>query len=191
MNTEQLKQLKNGDEIFIRATFGKILDDGDVLFTHTQTSLDDEVVKTEEYTLPGNVILPPSAPKYDPCRRFKKGDKVRSVPYKGRKVALCGSIVTVEEDEMVNENLVSLVDAYGGIAVVDAAYLELVTPVEELEPYFTKEDREELWWEVWKRDEEVGGLLVALFSTGEHPNSKAAAEAECIRLNEEYRKEQA
>lgn len=72
MNAEELKQLKKGDEIFIRAKFKTILDDGDVTFTRTHTNLDDDVVKAEEYTHPDNIILPPSAPKYDPFRLFKK-----------------------------------------------------------------------------------------------------------------------
>lgn len=70
MNAEELKQLKPGDDIFIRAKFVRVFDDGDVLFTHTNTSGDEEVVKTEEYTHPSNVILPSEAqpaPKYEPA----------------------------------------------------------------------------------------------------------------------------
>lgn len=135
------------------------------------------------------------APKYDPCRKFRKGDKVRVVEWSGRNPVLpfmdckLGDIGTVIKDEETTSFFVRL--HLEGKYEKDMPYchLELVTPVEELEPYFIKEDKIELWWEVWKRDEEVGGLLVALFSTGEHPNSKAAAEAECARLNAEYRKE--
>lgn len=71
----------------------------------------------------------------------------------------------------------------------EAFFLELLPTVEELDPYFTKENREEVWWEVLKRDEADGALFVAIFNTEEHPNAKAAAEAECARLNAEYRKE--
>ena len=80
MTPEELKQLKEGDEIFIRARYKKTYADGDVCFSISVTSVFGEVAKGEGHTLPGNVILPSElqpAPKYDPCRLFKKGDRVQ------------------------------------------------------------------------------------------------------------------
>lgn len=200
MNTEQLKQLKPGDEIFIRARYKKELDDGDVLYTHSARMNYDEVFETNGFSHPENVILPSElqpAPKYDPCRKFQSGDVVEPSKCQGREAWGMNQeettvLLPIGRYTVLHESCsqVEIQAANGDIFFIASCFLKLVTPVEELEPYFTKEDREELWWEVWKRDEEVGGLLVALFSTGEHPNSKAAAEAECARLNEEYRKEQ-
>jgi hypothetical protein len=66
--------------------------------------------------------------------------------------------------------------------VIDPAYLELVTPVEELEPYSIGESTD--YFSVEKDDEEL-----SLYWKDKHPNAKEAAEAECARLNAEYRKE--
>lgn len=191
MNAEQLKQLKPGDEIFIRARYKKILDDGDVLFLHTQTDLDDDVVKAEEYTLSENVILPSElqpTPKYDPCRPLKKGDKVKlREEVQGRKTSRfvtglsLGKIYTVETDEFNHT-----VDIVGemGLGRYSFVHLELVTPVEELEPYRVEESTD--YFSVDKGEEEL-----CTYWKYTHPNAKEAAEAECARLNAEHRKEQA
>lgn len=185
MNAEELKQLKKGNEIFIRAKFVRVFDDGDVLFTHTNTSGDEEVVKTEEYTHSSNVILPSEvqpAPKYEPCRRFKEGDKVRVVENKGRKPGSSVGLATVKSDEDENKVLITIDGS--GTWWVDAAYLELVTPVEELLPYSVGESSD--YFSVDKGEEEI-----CTFWKDSHPNAREGAEAECARLNAEYRKEQA
>lgn len=62
-------------------------------------------------------------------------------------------------------------------------YIELVTPVEELEPY--RVDHNQYGWHV-----EKDGEILATYNDSRHPHAKEAAEAERDRLNEEYRKEQ-
>ena len=188
MKPEELQQLKKGDEIFIRARYKKILGDGDVAFIHTYTDINDEETKTEDYTRPANVILPPSAPKYDPCRRFKKGDKVKlREKLQGRETSQfvtglsLGKIYTVQADECNHTVYVMGDECLGRYAFV---HLELVTPVEEIEPYSVGESTD--YFSVEKDDSEL-----CLYWKDKHPNPKAAAEAECARLNEEYRKEQA
>lgn len=135
------------------------------------------------------------APKYDPCRKFRKGDKVRVVENKGRKQECSGSLATVKNDEDKNRVLITI--ACGGIWWVDAVYLELVTPVEELAPYTLEEET------AYIDDEECGMLHIYYNYNGGRdkvrtfyengPESwnatKAAAEAECKRLNAEHRKD--
>lgn len=120
-------------------------------------------------------------PKYDPCRKFKAGDKVRVVENKGRKQACSGSLATVKQDEDENKVLITIDGS--GIWWVDAAYLELVTPVEELERYSVVDAHTH--WDVADKDMKC----VATYSKLHHPNAKASAEAECARLNAEYGKE--
>lgn len=201
MTLEELKQLKPGDEIFIRARYKNIEDDGDVEFTHTCTNLDDDVVTTTEYTLPDNVILPPSAPKYDPCRRFKKGDKVRVVERHGRKVwgYDLETIYTVAADEYPPDDPNGL--HRGRVGINDGRpetlyswnipfyHLELVTPMEELERYVVEPS--DVAWFVVDKKHESGEQNVVMYMCALHPNPKAAAEAECARLNAEHRKEKA
>jgi hypothetical protein len=131
-------------------------------------------------------LLPPEpAPKYDPCRPFRKGDKVRIITHKGRHYdeeskSRHLSVFSVTEDE---EPLgaVELLDS-DFYFEVDPAYLELVTPVEELEPYHVVEDS--VSFNVVK-----GNRIPVFFCKGSHPHAKVAAESECARLNAEHRKE--
>ncbi len=147
-------------------------DDEAPAFSHVPYSALIEISKTN--------VIPEASPKYDLCHKFKAGDKVRVVENKGRKQACSGSLATVKQDEDENKVLIAIDGS--GIWWVDAAYLELVTPVEELEPYSVGETTD--YFSVDKDDEEL-----SLYWKDKHPNAKAAAEAECKRLNAEYRKE--
>ena len=128
-------------------------------------------------------------PKYDPCRPFREGDIVTPCQVKGR---WCSSawkgragmhfIVTKDEDgeaTMRVKDPDSVTDQ-----LVDVAYFQLVSPIEEQEPYSVSENIH--GWVVFK---DTPGNVVANFNNT-HPNAKAAAEAECDRLNEQYGKEQ-
>lgn len=139
----------------------------------------------------GTLSLPAeNHPKHDPCRLFKKGDRVRLVERYGRKPddgAPINVICDVEEDEY-EDGTVTITYCYDHKAElfrVTALYLELVTPVEELEPYYVREFRETV--QILRRD---CGIEVASYDKEEHPHAKEAAEAERDRLNAEYRKEQ-
>lgn len=130
-----------------------------------------------------------SAPKYDPCRKFRKGDKVRVVEYKGRKNTICipvGAMATVAEDEEDCACVEVFIpdEETESVTFVDPAYLELVTPVEELEPYCVKKYRS--LYAVERIDNHY--IRPATYDIEDHPHAKEAAEAECARLNEEFRK---
>lgn len=187
MNTKQLNQLKKGDEVFIRARYKAILGDGDVLFSHSVTNAYDEVVREDSFTHPENIILPSElqpTPKYDPCRPLKKGDKVKlREEVQGRKTSRfvtglsLGKIYTVETDEFNHT-----VDIVGdeGLGRYSFVHLELVTPVEE--PYIIEE------YAIFYAVEKDGAQYSIFFKGSYHAKAKEAAEAECARLNEEYRK---
>lgn len=194
MNDEELKKLKPGDEIFIRARYKKVLDDGDVLFTHSARLNCDEVVETHSFSHPETVILPsdlPPAPKYDPCRLFKKGDKVKRRTVDGRTDQEMPEgielTVTCGEDKYGNVR----VQSPNGISIVTkSVFLELVTPVEELEPYSVEVDEDEDEWHILRGVKFVMSFHFDSDAYYTEEQAKAAAEAECARLNAEYRKEQ-
>lgn len=128
-----------------------------------------------------------TAPKYDPNRKFRKGDRVRIVEYKGRNGTSThhtGDVVTVDKDEEDCEWVFLKADDEHKLDVIDPAYLELVTPVEELEPYSVSENIH--GWVVFKDNP---GTVVANYNNI-HPHAKEAAEAERDRMNAEHRKEQ-
>ena len=137
-------------------------------------------------------------PKYDPCRKFRKGDIVEvKEDIDGRNLhafttgLTLGKLYTVEEDEKDCKLKIKNDDGNGIYAFV---HFKLVTPVEELEPYSVKL-RQELTADdtypycavVDDDGNEAARFYSELYEAGK---ARAAAEAECARLNAEYRKEQ-
>jgi hypothetical protein len=142
------------------------------------------------------------APKYDPCRKFREGDIVRLIEWNGRKlwddikhlhrIYNEKGTFTVHDDEQGND-VVIVPDAYTeNVYCACPACLELVTPVEELEPYSIGKSDYNGFVNIEKK-----GKIIAMIPYGkelhEHKTEEealAAAEAERDRLNAEYRKEQ-
>lgn len=185
MDKEQVNELKPGDEVLIRSRFKKIKENGDFQVSYLLTTVHDKLYMYRAAVHPSAVIIK-SPPKYDPTRLFKKGDKVRVVEYKGRLTGYDKKIYKVCEDEEESGRYIKLSqDSCIGHVTVDAAYLELITPVEELEPYTI-----ELGVMGKGTDYRIkkDNVIICAYSYV-HPNAKAAAEAECDRLNAEYRKE--
>ena len=152
------------------------------------------------------------APKYDPCRKFRKGDKVRVVECNGRDYKDYDPYTNLQTSELytVLENESEAIDGGCGDILIAKdnieqeilfCFLELVTPVEELERYVIIHNKREKFFDVaWKDDDETDGRTGrtrcrATYWYNSPPQSytqteaKAAADAECARLNAEYRKE--
>ena len=134
-------------------------------------------------------------PKYDPCRLFKKGDKVRVVDWNGRTLDRKGKIGEVTEDELGGRVTFS-VGSHTFKTCYPVCFLELVTPVEELEPYSVEESGggATLNCFIVKRGEKHVSYYLYKGGNANHyytyEQAKARAEAERDRLNAEYRKEQ-
>lgn len=123
--------------------------------------------------------------KYYQNRLFRKGDKVKPRERNGRIPWAKDTTLTVVADEST-AGVTVRDEETGEERLMCVLFLELVTPVEELEPYYVED----------------GGLSVMVnsrinervvccsFHKNVHPNAKAAAEAERDRLNDEWRKEQ-
>lgn len=118
------------------------------------------------------------APKYDPCRLFKKGDRVRVVEYKGRNKTgvSTGEIGLIDKDEKGADVTVEVIFYGDDLWEVDPAYLELVTPVEEMEPYSIDPKNTNVLFKYGKK--------IATFEDDDE------AQELCDRLNAEHRKEQ-
>jgi hypothetical protein len=211
LTQEQIKSLKHGDPVIIHGTFNGTYYDGDIKISHKITG-HEKVKDAITFAHPSSVSLPSEhgtflsrrssegaetevpTPKHDPCRLFKKGDKVKLTKWNGRicekffrEGIYCGENLTVERDEDCFLNVtVSLTQ--GLKIAVPSPFLQLVTPVEELEPYYVKESTGTIT---------LSSKLDPIYHTCWHYSTvKAgiealdAAEAECKRLNDEYRKEQ-
>lgn len=140
-------------------------------------------------------VSPVSAPENNPCRELRIGDKVRVRKIHG-KLPQCryngvahvkeGDCCTILEDAYRNCYWVTM--ASNVHWCFDAAYLELVTPAEELEPYFIEETEYEYCVSIMVGERKD---TPATYHKRMHPHAKRAAEAERDRLNDEHRKEQA
>lgn len=187
LTQEQIKNLQPGDPIVIHTLFDHSDGDGDIR-VRTPSKIGGSNIA---YIHPNCVSLPSdsqsstvnSQPKHDPCRLFRKGDKVRVVEWNGRNYSgvengKCGTVIR-------NEAWMTIAVNFSGDRdwEIEPCYLELVTPVEELEPYEVTERSD--YYGVDKDDLEVEA---AIFWKKAHPHAKAAAEAECARLNAEWRK---
>lgn len=130
--------------------------------------------------------------KYDPNRKFRKGDRVRVVENKGRCLKpyelKIGDALTVSGDESDDDTRVIACKLHNRVFYLDPAYLELDAPVEEIEPYYIEESTGEItllnkhnpiFHKSWRYSAVSAGIIAL-----------AEAEAERDRLNAECRKEQ-
>lgn len=131
-------------------------------------------------------------PKYDPNREFREGDKVRVRKIHG-KLPQCryNGIVRVKEGDCCtihskeHRNCYWVTIPSGAHYCFDIAYFELVTPIEELEPFRVEEN-----CGVWRVLNKKTNLIASAYNESGHPHAKESAEAERDRLNAEHRKEQ-
>ena len=206
---EQIENLKPGDPLIIHGTFEKKYEDGDISIEVMVTEFrGDGVVKETIYCNPSCVSLPSpypplnipimtevpqTYPKYDPCREFKVGDKVRMMIRDGRypychnlkeSIVPTDIICTVTKREC---NGFVEVEYYNGYnPVVHFSFLELVTPVEEIKQFYLESDNNMLFY-IYFGTEQNYELVSRL---DKKYYSLTDAQAECDRLNTEYRKEQ-
>jgi hypothetical protein len=147
-------------------------------------------------------------PKYDPNRKFKAGDIVEIDPHgrdvtkslKNATVAL-GKRYTVIKDERI-DGFVSFEDEEGKEDLAMFFWLKLLVPVEELERYIVIHNDCQQSYDVCWKDDATPNIRIyhsrcrASYwyhyppQTYTQKEAKEAAEAECARLNAEYRKEQ-
>ena len=187
------RELNVGDECLIRVRVREVKED----FVHFDT-IDERgkrlldcsfALMPDEYDsilMAGDLQPCEPKPKDAPCRFFRKGDEVRVLEERaGRIPPLCGDIepggvYIVSDDEDGGDVMLAVNDSF---ACIDWFWLELVTPVEAMEPYSVADNI--FGWLVYKGNT---GNVVANFNKT-HPHAKEAAEDECDRLNAEWRKE--
>ena len=129
-----------------------------------------------------------TAPKYDPNRQFREGDKVKPRERNGRIPWAKDMMLTVISDER-NSGVTVRDEESGEERLMCVLFLELVTPVKERVSFRVGDFPVDGEWSVWKNS--FGKTeIISSYKIATHPHAKEAAEAECARLNAEYRKEQ-
>ena len=133
-------------------------------------------------------------PKYDPCRLFKKGDVVKIRSVFGRKIYIDDVLYEVVWDESCNKISIKKLTSDETLVGMSSVFFELVTPVEELEPFSVQESEVVQGFDIVRDKLCVMSFPCGAKECGWYYNrlaAKEAAEAECARLNAEHRKEQA
>ena len=188
MKYEEAIKLKPGTPILIRSKVISVDVTGDIVYGARAHGQEYEVMNARtdcKYV----DTLHSEKHKYDPYRKFKKGDIVKCRTVFGRTCNVLESlgVYTVIEDEKEISGNVSIVDSTNITYDVKAVFLELITPVEELGPYYIEETEYEYCVTIMIGERKDSP---AVYHKRMHPYAKKAAEAECERLNAEWRKEQ-
>lgn len=206
LTEEQLNNLKPGDPIIIHSTFERMASGGEIVGYTDTVDGRGKIVADYRHIHRSCVSLPPTKPKYDPCRKFKKGDIVRLKDWNGRRPAMYSGTnswfdhpqrckngnLEVRGDEKSSKVEIGIIGVDCAHAYAAPCYLELITPIEELKPYSVLETDTINGFDIMR-----DGLCVMTFpygskEAGYYRNklaAKEAAEAEADRLNAEYRKE--
>lgn len=181
----KLEDIKVGETYNVRVKVEHIDEDGWIKVRTNEKSISFILAPRE-----AEFISP--LPKYDPCREFMNGDKVRMVMRDGRypycmqkheQIVPTDTICTVVRCELNGFVAVEYNNGYN--PVVHFSFLELVTPVEELEPYYyvAKNDGVHPTFLVRNRNEEHRVAAICECWNEED------AQRICDMYNAEYRKE--
>lgn len=197
---EQIKNLKKGDKLLVDAYFVEEIDGYYIRFSLTPPYAFGSRLFS---TISSCVSLPSEKPKHDPYRRFREGDRVSPCAWQDRaptaRMGECCIIPKPGIYEVLTDELHEMVSLrYGGETIkMHICFLELVTPVEEIEPFYldeiTDEDEDEEQYHCFmiktlKGEDKIRTYYSNKFET--IAQTKAAAEAERDRLNAEHRKDQ-
>lgn len=194
LTQEQIQNLKPGDKLLVEAYFVQEGCSYIKCALSPTYAFDTTTFGIHPYALsiPSEIVNRQSSTvnKHDPTRLFREGDIVRPVEKEGRTYfdapplgEKCLVIEGESETGIVCVEYRYAEDEKPAIHEIPFHFLELVTPVEELEPYKLI-DSPNTYNIVRDR------AMVMTIHKKSHPNAKAAAEAERDRLNAEWRKEQ-
>lgn len=218
LTEEQINKLKKGDNLLVEAYF--VEKDGyhlkcslipPLFYESRAFSVSSDLLhfpsehgtfSSRRSSAGAETEVPTPKPKYNPCRPYKKGDVARVVERFGRKdiVLTLGELVTVAEDES-RTTFVKVKDKNGKDCWIAWCNLELITPVEKLEPYYVAETDVEFQVRMKYEDKDcliscfrfkniVEGYKQYYNMLPDMKQARERAEAERDRLNAEYRKEQ-
>lgn len=214
LTEEQIKNLKPGDSLVMRGTYIKQNSDGDIVLKCNIT-VGGKLAPDIKYFHPTCCSLPLKDLKYDPYRKFKKGDIVRLKEWNGRCPEMYSGTnswfnhpprckngnLEVREDEKDSKVEIGIIGVNCAHAAAAPCFLELVTPVEEMEPYYIEEKDIEFQVRMKYEDKDclisvfrfkniVEGYKQYYDMLPSMKQAREAAEAECERLNKDYNNKQ-
>lgn len=193
----QRNECKPGTEVIIR---GKIIFDDKDTVSPISVEIEGQEYDKDRWFDPA--ALEPSAPKYDPNRKFRKGDLVKITGYRGRplfapdgerKLAQGYNLECVVTLEKGEDDYGIVVLPYGVLersnTLLHVACIELVKPIEEIEaenPYYVKEKTGDIL--VTNRDGDTWVIRITDGSLGKRFSEVAREKAQelCDELNRKH-----
>ncbi|WP_404838646.1 hypothetical protein [Akkermansia sp. BCRC 18949] len=197
----QRNECKPGTEVIIRGTISE--DDG-TDFNSIKITIRRDDGKTEDGFFDPSALEPAQA-KYDPARKYRKGDLVRITGFHGRLFG-CGGNRELSENNAIGTQIALHEDEIpgGDVSLPDGvllnrnnylsvACIKLVKPIEEIEaeqPYYVEEEDESFG--VWfKKDSEIVLRMHCVsFGDGREVTREEALEKAlelCDELNRKHR----
>ena len=194
MKYEEAIKLKPGTPILIRSKVIAVTSTGDIVYGTHAHEQEYEAMYAKTDCRYADIQIPEQ--NLDIFRLFRKGDIVTPRRVNGRTFSkqltpLTGEKCIVGRDEIIGDWIVIYHD--NKRHYIDAAYLTLITPVEELDTYIVVENSLNNSYEVrCCKSEHVCAAYYYSHDQATYDVSKAfeAAKAECDRLNAEWRKKQ-
>lgn len=185
MTEEQIKSLKRGDKFTVEYTVtGK---DG-IDFICGRVFLDG---RSREMKFAEDCDALESATLVTPPPTFEVGDTVRIVP--DPLTGHAHNRLSLMDYEIGKEYIITAVDMIGGAACLGGPHrvmsihcLEIVKKAVKDKYFVKREGSGNAVVTIWDRD--TNNEVICYWKT--HPNARAAAEAECERLNAAWRKQQ-
>lgn len=198
---EQLEEIKENDEFWVRVRIDRIDDIGiwfRFVFPNGQADIAHDYVTSRRH-----VFANKAAPlNRDVCRKFKKGDMVRVVVWNGRTCLRDGQVGFVVRDEEASGLVELSIDGWSNGVFIHACKLELISTLEEREPYYVVQNTSENSFDICRMYYGVPAVRQSFFyAEGEHEGEESVCNAElteieakkeateaCERLNAEYGK---
>ena len=188
LTEDQIKNLKPGDPVIIHGTFSFMCYDGDLAVKVQR----NDFLGTK-FVLSSSVSLPPEKPKYDPYRKLKWGDVVELVEWNGRFPIPKSYFkeIGIKKFRVVAEECRGIVtiDILGTPHPLPICFINLITPVEEIEKWHVYHDKDGNAFEVkTENHNETAGVICYGDRIRTEKEAEIEAETMCAKLNERRHK---
>ena len=199
---EQLEEIKENDEFWVRVRIVRSDDIGiwfRFVFPNGQADIAHDYVTSYRHVFTDKIT------RFSQCagRKFKKGDKVRVVAWNGRESMRDGQVGFVVRDEEASGMVELAIDGWKNGVFIHACKLELISTLEEREPYYVVQNTSENSFDICRMYAGVPAVRQSFYyAVGEHEGEESVCNAElteveakkeateaCARLNDAYGKD--
>lgn len=179
---EQLEEIKENDEFLVRVRI-EGSDELGIWFRIVLPNGQSDIA--HDYVTPWlNVFTNKVAPLHrDACRTFKIGDMVRVVVWNGRTCLRDGQVGIVVSNEDVSGMVELSIGGWSKGVFIHACKLELISTLEEREPYYVVQNTSENSFDICRMYYGVPAVRQSFFYTeGKHEGEESVCNAELTEI---------